>query len=392
MVVAIFTDTYPPFINGVSTSCYNLTMMLRAHGHRAIVVTPRSTSGKTEIIDDVVYMPGLALKSMYGFRVTRLFDQKIFKFLKEANVDLVHYHSDATVGVFARSVARMLKVPLVYTYHTSYEDYTYYVTKGSIIDRIAKKMVRNYTKNIGLVAAEFITPSIKTKGFLRNVGHDIYINVIPTGIDFSMYEEEKFDKERAAQFKKAHGIGENTKVILLLGRVAKEKSMDVSVRYFATYLKAHPDDDVKMIVVGDGPARSELELLTHELGISPKVDFIGFVPASEVPFYYRLSDVYNSASITETQGLTFMEAMAGACVVLARYDDTLTEVITDGQTGFFFTDEASYVKKLEKIFNQTKEERKEMLDKAFKVIDEYSMEKFYTRIMEVYRRAIRKYW
>lgn len=391
MNIAIFTDTYPPFINGVSTSCYNLAHSLREHGHTVIVVTPRSSVGKFEMIDDVIYMPGFSVSKDYGFRATNIYDRKVIKILRERKIELIHNQTDATVGVFARQAAKVLKVPLVYTYHTSYEDYTYYVMKG-IMDRVAKKAVRFYTKNIAKGAAEFITPSVKTKNFMRSVGHDIYINVIPTGIDFSIFGDDKVDHERMAKFKEEHGIDNDTKVVLLLGRVAKEKSMDVSIRCFAAYVKKHPEKKVKMIVVGDGPMRSELELLTHELHISELVDFIGFVKASEVPFYYHSADVYNSASITETQGLTFMEAMAAKCIVLARFDDNLTDTIIDGQTGFFFTDEASYIAKLEKIFALKDEEKNVILNNSLNIIDEYSMDKFYSRILEVYQRALRKYW
>ena len=391
MNIAIFSDTYPPFVNGVSTSCYNLAHTLREHGHTVIVVTPRFTDGKTEMIDDVIYMSGIALKNLYGFRATSIFDRKVLKILRERKIQLIHNQTDATIGFFARRAAKALKIPLVYTYHTSYEDYTYHVMKG-MMDRVAKKVVRSYTKNIAKGAAEFITPSIKTKNFMRSVGHDIYINVIPTGVDFTIFGDDRVDHEASEKFKQEHGIDKDTKVVLLLGRIAKEKSMDVSVRFFASYLKKHPEQKIKMIVVGDGPMRSELELLTHELHISDVVDFIGFVKAAEVPFYYHIADVYNSASITETQGLTFMEAMAAKCIVLARFDDNLTDTIIDGQTGFFFTDEPSYIAKLEKIFALKDEEKKVIQNQSLEIIDEYSMDKFYNRILEVYKRAVRKYW
>ena len=227
---------------------------------------------------------------------------------------------------------------------------------------------------------------------MRSVGTDIYINVIPTGINFSLFSKERFDLEKTKEFKEAHGIDEDTKVVLILGRIGKEKSVDVSIRFFASYVKSHPDQKVKMIVVGDGPQRSELELMTHELHISHLVDFIGFVTAEEVPFYYHLADVYNSASTTETQGLTFMEAMSAGAIVLARFDDNLTNTIIDGETGFFFTDEASYISKVEKIFNLKDEEKERINDKALKIIDQYSMDKFYTNVLEVYKRALRKHW
>ena len=227
---------------------------------------------------------------------------------------------------------------------------------------------------------------------MRSVGSDIYINVVPTGIDFSLFDEKNIDKEKQKEFKKQHGIGENTKVFLLLGRVAKEKSMDYSIRGFAMFINKHPEVDAKLIVVGDGPQRNELERLTHELGINKYVDFIGKVPASEVPFYYHLADIYTSASITETQGLTFMEAMASGTIVLARFDTNLSDTITDGQTGFFITDGNSFVEKAERIFALSDEGRKKIIDQAFETVDKYSISKFYDNIMEVYNRALKKFW
>ena len=168
--------------------------------------------------------------------------------------------------------------------------------------------------------------------------------------------------------------------------------MDYSIRGFAAFLEKHPDFDAKMLVVGDGPQRPELELLVHELHISDKVDFIGKVPASEVPFYYHLADIYTSASITETQGLTFMEAMASGTIVLARFDSNLADTIIDGQTGFFFTDEESFVEKSERIFALSEAGRKEIINNSYKVVDIYSIDKFYENIMEVYNRALKKFW
>ena len=391
MNIALFTDTYPPFINGVSTSCYNLATVLRKNGHRVIVVTPRHDNGKLEFVNDIIYMPGLEMKKLYGYRLTKFFDKKVMNMLKEFNIDLIHNQTDVTVGMFARRAAKILNVPIVYTYHTSYEDYTYYATKG-MMDRVAKKVVRAYSRSIGRNATEFITPSQKTKDYMRNVGHDIYVNVIPSGIDLSMFKRNPEEQERIDAFKKEHNIGKDTKVILLLGRVAKEKSMDVSISNFAAFLKKHPDANVKMLVVGDGPARGELELLTHEKNIASKIDFIGFVPASEVPFYYHLADIYSSASVTETQGLTFNEAMAAGTIILARYDDNLTNVITDSRTGFFFTDESSFIEKLERIFALSDKEKQTIIDEALRVVDEYSIEKFYENIIVVYERALKKFW
>ena len=392
MRIAIFTDTYPPYINGVSTSTFNLANCLKAKGHEVLVIAPRPTDGKMEKVGDVLYIPGIDLKKLYGFRLTNIFANKPLSIIKKFNPDVIHNQTDFTIGVFARRVAKRLKVPIVYTYHTSYEDYTYYIVGGGIMDRFAKRIVRNYSRDLADRMTEFITPSEKTKEYMRLVGSDIYVNVIPTGIDFSIFKADKIDQKKMAKFKEEHNIKATTKVFLLLGRIAKEKSMDVSLRGFAAYHQKHPEVDVKMLVVGSGPFKEELELIAEDLGISSYVDFIGSVSGLEVPFYYHLADIYTSASITETQGLTFMEAMAAGRIVLARFDSNLTGTIINGKTGFFFTDDASFVSQAEKIFSLTKEQKAAIVQEAYRIADIYSLDKFYENIVRVYKRAIRKFW
>ena len=391
MRIAIFTDTYPPYVNGVSTSTFNLANVLMARGHDVLVIAPRYTDGKMEQIGNVLYVPGVSLKKIYGFRFTNIFAKKPFSIVKKFKPDVIHNQTDFTIGVVARRCAKKLKLPIVYTYHTSYEDYTYYVTRG-IMDRFAKRIVRNYTKGLANKMTEFITPSEKTKEYMRLVGSDVYINVIPTGIDFSIFKSDKIDQQKTLAFKKEHKIGPNTKVFLILGRLAKEKSMDVSLRGIAAYHHKHPEVDIKVLMVGEGPAHEELQLLAVDLGISELVDFVGQVSGLEVPFYYNLADIYTSASITETQGLTFMEAMAAGKIVLARFDSNLTGTIINGKTGFFFTDDASFISQVEKIFDMSKEQREAIIKEAYRIVDIYSIDKFYDNIMRVYKRAIRKYW
>ena len=391
MRIAIFTDTYPPYINGVSTSTFNLANALKAKGHEVLIVAPRPTDGKMEQIGDVLYIPGIDLKKLYGFRLTNIFSNKPLKIIKEFKPDLIHNQPDFTIGMFARRCAKKLKVPIVYTYHTAYEDYTYYIVRG-IMDRFAKRIVRTYSRDLAGRMTEFITPSDKTKEYMRFAGSDIYINVIPTGIDFSIFRSDKIDQQKIAEFKKEHNIKPDTKVLLLLGRIAKEKSMDVSLRGFAAYHKKHPEVDAKVLVVGGGPFKEELELYAEELGISSLVDFVGEVSGLEVPFYYHLADIYTSASITETQGLTFMEAMAAGRIVLARFDSNLTGTIINGKTGFFFTDDSSFVSQVEKIFALSKEQKEAIIKEAYRSADVYSLDKFYENIVRVYKRAIRKCW
>ena len=239
---------------------------------------------------------------------------------------------------------------------------------------------------------EFITPSDKTKDYMRQAGSDVYINVVPSGIDFSIFKDNSIDQVKLDTFKKEHNITDKTKVFLILGRLAKEKSMDVSIKGINAYHQKHPKEDVKVLIVGDGPAKEELMLLVDELKMNKFVIFVGEVSSLEVPFYYHLANIYTSASITETQGLTFMEAMAAGNIVLARFDHNLTGTIINGQTGFFFADDDSFVNQVEHIFSMNEEEKNNILNNAYQIVDRYSIDNFYTNIMRVYNRAIRKHW
>lgn len=139
MRIVIFTDAYPPYINGVATSCYNLAQVLKKNGHDILVIAPQADDGPTTKIGDVIYMKGVPLKKFYGYRMTALYSSKIFKQVKAFKPDVIHIQTDFTIGQFARIVIRKLKhVPTVYTYHTAYEDYTYYAVKG-MLDRVADR-------------------------------------------------------------------------------------------------------------------------------------------------------------------------------------------------------------------------------------------------------------
>lgn len=392
MRIAIFSDTYPPQINGVSTSTYNLVKALRDRGEDVLLVTVNTNEGEKTIIDgNNIFIPGLVLKKLYGYRVTWIYNSKVFKFVKNWKPDIIHYQTDAPIGIFARIVAKKLKLPIVYTYHTWYADYTHYATKG-YFDRFAKKMVQLYSLSLAKNTTEFITPSNKTKESLRMFGADSYINIVPTGIDFSLFKKENLDQEKINSIKKELNINEDDFVFLILGRLAKEKSMDVSIRGVGEFKKKYPDLKIKLVIVGMGPAYESLVKLVKDCGLEDITVFTGAKPASEVPLYYNLADIYTSASLTETQGLTFMEAMAAGAFVLARFDDNLTGTIEDNETGFFFTDEQSFIKKAYQVYTMTKEEKERIEKNAYKIIEQYSIDTFYDNVMETYHRGIKAYW
>lgn len=391
MKIVIFTDTYPPEINGVATSCRNLYRTLTEHGQQVKVVTTNPWNEELFEDGDIIRLPGIEMKKLYGYRAASPFNAHAMRMIEEFKPDVIHSQHDAGVGQFGFIAAARLKVPVVYTFHTMYEDYTYYATKG-FFDRAAKGIVRKYIHYKSKTADEFICPSNKIKEYMRSIGIDSHVSVIPTGIDFSAFDKRKVDKKLVASIKKQYGIPEDVYVILSLGRVAKEKSIDICLRGYAKFLETKPSKDTRFVIVGGGPALNELKKLSSSLGIEDKVVFVGPVNPDTVPIYYQLGDCFVSASITETQGLTFMEAMASSVILMARYDDTLTGTIKDGSNGFFFLDEDDFAKKLPAIVSMPPARQKAIKEEALRSIEPYSLERFYKNVMGVYERAIKKNW
>ncbi len=390
MNIALFSDTYPPQINGVAISTQNLFNILRKNGHAAYVVTTNAQTNHLEYKDNVLYIPGLELKKLYGYRLASFYNSRAMKIIQSWHLDIVHIQTEVGIGIFGKIVASRENLPTVNTYHTMYEDYTHYAGKGEHFDRFAKSVMRVFSKYVAYQCTEFISPSEKTKDVFRQYGTDRYINIVPTGIDFSKFQDDRIQQNELEAFKQTHDLNDKF-IILSLGRLAEEKSVDVLIRGYAKYLKKQRGPS-KFIIVGDGPSRTGLMDLAKQLEVTEHILFLGAVPTYTVPFYYHLADVFASASITETQGLTFMEAMASHRLVLARYDENLRNTIIDNVTGFFFNDDDDFVEKLARLENLPPINKEKVIESALKAVDVYSIDRFYDHIMEVYYRAIRKYW
>ncbi len=389
MKIGIFTDTFAPEINGVATSCESLFNVLKKQGHDVYLFT----TGKKTFYDantHIYRIHGLFLKQLYGYRLVSPLRCKIYKFIKNLHLDVIHINTEYGVGLIGIHSAKKFKIPIAYTYHTNLDDYTYYVTKG-ILDKQAKKLLSKILKKYCSDVDELIVPSVSTKERLQKIGVKKYFNVVPTGFDFSRFDN-LIEPEKIAEIKKTLQISDENKILLCLGRLAKEKSFDVIISNFKAFLDRTKKFNYKLLFVGDGPARKSLDKLVDKYHLTSNVIFVGKVPLECVQYYYQLADVYLNASTTETQGLTYMEAMASNLIVLSKKANYLNDIIIDGVSGFYFESNKDFFDKLNIIMNLSKEEADKIRKVAKDKISIYSSEKFYENIMKVYKRAIRDRW
>jgi 1,2-diacylglycerol 3-alpha-glucosyltransferase len=387
MRIALFTDTYPPEINGVSVSVDLHQKVLIDQGHDVLIITTNPFGKHIDFNQGVIRIPGVEIKKIYGYRLSSFFNAKAYQFIRRWKPDVIHIHTDAGVGIFGKITAFFMKVPTVVTYHTMYEDYTHY---AGFLKGLASRIVKQFSKSISEQCTEFISPSLKTKERIRSYGVDRYINIVPTGIDFSRFQTSNLDSHKLKEIQN-RWILPGEKILLSLGRVAKEKSMDVILKGFSKVLQSS-EVKVRLLLVGDGPDRQGLIEMANQLGIAHHVSFVGAVPIQDVPYYYQLADVFVTASLTETQGLTVMEAMVSDRVVLCRFDENLAQLIRHQQTGFIFSDEEDFVRQVIAIFNLTNAKRDQLKRDVATVVDQYALPNFYQNLIEVYQRATRQYW
>lgn len=387
MNIVLFSDTFEPEINGVSTSVTSLFYLLKENGHNVYVVTTNPSGKKLIFKNNIIRIPGIKLKWLYDYVLAPIYNRKVMKILKNIKADIIHINTDFSIAQLAYLYAK--KCPgsaMVYTYHTMYEDYTYYITKGHI-DRLSKWIIRQYSICVANRVSEYIVPSYKSLNYLRRIGINTYVNVVPTGVNTKRFLDYKISYDEKAEFLKEQGIPNDARIILSLGRVAQEKNIQELLDNFVGILKKYPN--TYFVIVGDGPYRKSLEELANELGISDNTRFIGKVPYNEIDFYYGICDLFVSASVSETQGLTYLEAMASKKIVLAKYDSNLTELIKNDVNGFFFNSKDEFIEKVGKIFSLDSTSYNNMVDEMVKSVEDLSLSSFYEKIMVVYERAKR---
>ena len=387
MRIGIFTDTYPPYINGVSTSIAMLEKGLKELGHEVFIVTvnPENMQYKYEDDERIIRIPGIPI-GIYDYRLTGIYPLRAINKIKKWNLDIIHTHTEFGVGTFGRILAKQFNIPLVHTYHTMYEDYVYYITKG-YFDKSSRKIVEYLTKfYCDKTAKELIVPSKKTYDMFKDkYQFEKEIHIVPTGIDIKRFKKINFKKEQILDLKKELGINKDDFVILFVGRIAKEKNIDLLLKGQVEILKKHKN--VKLVIVGSGPDYEHYIEMSKELKIENNVIFTSSIPWEEIPIYYQLADVFTTASNTETQGLTLIEAMAGSIPVVCLKDQSFEDILLDGKNGKYFTSEKEYIKNMNYLI-ENRDILETMSEQARITSEMHSIEFFAKSVLKVYKDAI----
>lgn len=381
MKIGLFTDTYFPQINGVATSTRILAQELRKKGHKVYIFTTTDPNAKAPEFD-VFRLPSVAFIFLRSHRASIIFTPKALALVKKMDLDIVHTQTEFSLGVFGKIAALRFKIPHIHSFHTMYPDYVHYIANGHLV---TPKMAENFCRLCCNVAKTVITPTEKVREFLVSVGVKKPIEIIPTGMEFDAFERENVPPEVIRDIKAGLGITETDKVIVTVGRLAKEKSIDVLVSAMPEILKTVPE--ALLVIVGDGPVKKQLEATAVGLGVKERVIFAGAKPWAEIGRYYALGDVFASASVSETQGLTFIEAMAAKTAVIAKSDPCLEGTVIDGKTGMLFEKNEDFPQAAIKALSDPAL-RERLAENAYAHIQNFSAESFANSVLKVYENAL----
>lgn len=384
MNIALFTDTYYPEINGVAASVYLLKQELEKRGHEVYVITT-TTPGAPEHEHNVYRVPSLPCLLITERRVGLFYQRKLAHIIRHMHLDVIHTQTEFSLGIFGRIMAKELHLPLVHTYHTIYEDYTHYFMKFKSLDERAKSFVRFFTKVCCNTVEEVVVPTEKVRSLLLSYHVSQNIHVIPTGIDLSKFEPGKYSEQELLKVRESLGISPVEKVILYLGRISQEKNLEELLVSIPPFLAKHPDS--RFLIIGGGPDKERLMELVETLpslsdAARKQIIFGGAQPWDIIGKFYQIGDVFVSASNSETQGLTYIEAMAAGLPVVAKEDPCLDDILEPGFNGYTFTEKEGFLHGLEQVLYEgdTAEYGRHSLEKVKK----YSTVEFARSIENVY--------
>ena len=342
MKILITTDLFCVETNGVVTSVKNLWGELLKQGHDVRILT-LSETGKSHREGDVTYIRSHPIGVYPGVRMSLSCRNAYIREIIGWAPDVIHSQCEFFTFRFAKFISRRTGAPIVHTYHTLYEQYVSYILPGK---RFGAWVVRVLSRALLRRVHTVVVPTQKVMLTLRGYGVQNPILVIPSGISLDQHRIRLAPGERLEK-RRALGLADDATILLNLGRLGTEKNLEELLRLYAEAVKT--DAKLVFLIVGDGPDKAHLEALAKKLQISDSVIFTGKVAPCEVQNYYQLGDLFVSASTSETQGLTYVEAAANGLPLLCRRDPCLADVIREGENGYTYESDAEFFEALQRF-------------------------------------------
>ncbi len=325
MRLLMISDVYFPRVNGVSTSIETTRHALEKLGHEVTLIVPDYPHQEESADPHVMRIPARKVLFDPEDRLMTWRDlRRTIQALAPQQFDLIHIHTPFIAHYAGTRMARKLKLPVVETYHTFFEQYLeHYIP--FLPDPMLRLMARRLTANQGNAVNALISPSIAMRDLLRRYGVRTPISVIPTGINLESWRTPTAPDPRLVL-----ELSPTQPMLLFVGRLAFEKNIEFLLNMLTALIQSHPD--VGLVLAGEGPAEKHLRKIAVQLGLEKHVHFVGYLPRDgQLQALYRAADAFVFASATETQGLVLVEALALGLPVVALAEMGTRDVVREGE-------------------------------------------------------------
>ena len=377
MRIAMFSDSYYPYISGVTRAVAVAKETLSSMGHEVSVFCPAYPGCVGE--EGVHRLPSFRAPTNAGYYVAYPFFPRLAHWVAHAKPDVIHIHSPFNLGRAGFRVGRRLGIPVVFTYHTMYNMYAHYVPLfGGSVSGIVEGLAFQVARSVDAV----VTPSSVLADYLRTHAVTSPLFPIPNGINVA-----EFQSGDPAYLRDTLNIPPGGKIILTCSRLGIEKNVETLLRSFAL---ASQKADATLVLVGDGPLRASLESLTLSLGVKERTRFAGSVPPARMPDFYAGADMFLFASLTDTQGLVVVEAKAAGLPAVAVGALGVKDMVEHGVDGFLCrNDPAELAQKTVDLLSQP-DTLSTMKAAAERNAYRFSRETSAAKLLDCYRSVVKR--
>lgn len=381
MRIGIFSESYEPVLNGVSVSITTLTRELKNLGHQVWVFAPRF-KGHRDRESQVVRFPSFCTPVARDYPLAVPYLPGLTGRIRELELDVIHTHTPFMLGWLGLRLAKRLDIPIVSTNHTLYTEYAHYfpLAPRSATRLFITGMLKRYYQQCDAV----IVPSGPVRELLRSYGIDVPIHVIPTAISLDLTR----DPAVRSQMRQEYGIPDNARVLLYVGRLAREKNLELLLNAFDILASKHPD--IHLLIVGGGPYEPRCRSLANALRNAERVKFTGYVAREKVGRYYSVGDVFAFPSLTETQGLVVAEALCAGLPCVAVNAGGTPEMFVDGEDGMLARNDVNdFASKIDTLLSEPGL-LKTFSVRAMKNAERFSPGEMSNKVLQVYESVLAK--
>ena len=380
----MFINYYTPSKGGMETSVINLCRGLKNAGHKTFIFAPEYPNYKDEEKNIFRYKSIRFNYGGYFYVIPVPFFSNFKQTVKDLNLDIIHSHQPYSLGSEALKFSKELNIPLVFTYHIRYEEYSHYVPliPESVSKKYIGKMAVNYSNKCNTV----IAPSTAIKRILKNREVKIPIKVVPSGINIQNFKKDAGTRD---EIRSKYKIKSDDILLITASRIVEEKNIEFLFKAFSEIKRKV--GNIKFLIVGDGAIKKELEEMSKNLNLEKEIIFTGLVSRDEIVGLYQASDIFVFASLTETQGLVAVEAMAAGLPVVAIKASGIEDMVDDGEDGILTNDSINeFSESVLKIANN-EDLRKKLSAQAKINSEKFSVKLWIGKMVGLYEDLMNKY-